>query len=374
MQPDNCHILSLVPYRFLPASSGGHMAILYLHEYLGRLCNDHVISTDNNAADATRSFTLHKVFPASAKRYLPYHSFSAIQDIALKNHINYIICEHPYMALKAMRLSKKLQVPWFMRSHNIESERFRLLGKKWWPLLRYYEQYAMKKANGIFFITEEDSAWAQQHFGIRADKCHFIPYGTAFEKKPVVQPGIKQQLAKQLNLDANKPWLYFLGALDYAPNYEAVLFLLNEVVPRLNKKQQPYELLIAGKKLPEHIRLQTEATEHVTYTGFVDSLDEFIKANDIMLNPVLTGGGIKTKAIEALGYGKMVVSAQSGAAGLKPEICGKSLLISPDHDWDAFTNDIINALQHPVETADSFYHYYYCGNIARKALGIMQRT
>src|ERR1700761_9512740 len=118
MQQDK-HILSIVPYKVLPPTSGGHLGIVYPHHYLGQLCTDHVVSTVDNADNDQYAFQLHKIFPASAKRYIPYYMLSKLKEIGSTYNIKAIYCDHPYMALTAMALSKQLKAPWFIRSHNI---------------------------------------------------------------------------------------------------------------------------------------------------------------------------------------------------------------------------------------------------------------
>lgn len=357
------NILSIFPYRVLPPKSGGQHAITQLHHYIGLLCTDHVAGTENNDTNNPFSFKMHVVFPASSKRYIPFANTAALTKLAKENNIGYIICEHPYMAPSVMSVANKLGIPWFIRSHNIESERFRQLGKSWWPLLRAFESHYMKKADGILFITGEDAEWARKHFGLAEERCHFIPFGTNMLQKPEPTPR-----------KYDKPAIYFLGALDYAPNAEAVSFILNEIIPRLNAKKQDYQIIIGGKGLPEALQQQIAATEHISYPGFIEDLDAFIKSCDIMLNPMLSGGGVKTKAIEALGYNKQVISTVNGAAGILPVACGNNLHISPDGDWDAFTDNIIAAINKPSDIPQAFYDTYYGGNIAKKVLGILKST
>jgi glycosyltransferase involved in cell wall biosynthesis len=162
--------------------------------------------------------------------------------------------------------------------------------------------------------------------------------------------------------------------LNYYPNEQAVNFIINEIVPRLNKCGQPYQLLIGGKGLAEPIQQQIAAQKDtMQYVGFIDDLDTFLQACDMMLNPVQLGGGIKTKAVEALGYNKKVVSTASGAAGISAAACGTKLRVVADNDWDSFTQAIIDQMNNQTQIPDTFYATYYWGNIAEKILGIMNR-
>ncbi len=364
-------VLSIVPYRFLPPSSGGHLGIAMPHQYLGMHCEDHIVCTNDNIPDKTYSFHLHPILKTGITRYLPLYKLKQITQLARKLEINAIYCDHPYMASTAIALSKKLKAPWFMRSHNIESERFKTYGKKWWPIMAYYEAAIMRKADGIFFVASEDLKWAIDKYKVNAAKCHFIPYGTTLDTPPTGHPEAKKKVAAQLDLNENIPWLYFLGAMDFYPNTHALSFILDEIMPRLNKGNIKYQVLIAGKGLPDDLKTKISNTPNIKYTGFIPDLDDFLKACDIMLNPVLLGGGIKTKAVEALGYNKIVVSSFSGAAGLLPEVCGANLLISNDNDWDAFTSHIITSIDQTPLIPDSFYNTYYWGKVMKKVYDII---
>lgn len=373
MQEDRCTVLSIAPYRILPATSGGHLGIVSLHDYLGKICDDHILSTSDNASEEKFSFRIHRIFTPGPKRYIPYYHLKEMVAVGREYNADCIFCDHPYMVPSVIALAKKLNVQWYLRSHNIESERFRTLGKKWWKVMFWFERYAMRKANGVFFITPEDAAWAKKNYNLPEKKCHIIPYGTVLGNAPEGHAAAKRELAETLQLDASKNWLYFLGALDYAPNTQAVNFILDEIMPRLDKINSNYQVLIAGKGLPAELQQKIEATGgKVRYLGFVPVLDTFLKAADIMLNPVLIGGGIKTKAVEALGYSKVVISSESGAAGILPEVCGNNLVITPDYDWDAFATATANAFNVTAQIPEAFYKTYFWGNIAQKIKHILQ--
>ena len=367
-------ILSIAPYKFLPAKTGGHLGIAMLHHYLGQRSEDHIICTTDNGSGAGYSFQLHPILSAKPQRYIPYRQLQEMVNICKQYKAEYIYLDHPYMAFTAIALSKQLGIPWYMRSHNIESDRFRTLGKKWWPVMAWYEGYAMRNSNGVFFVTEEDKQLAKSLYQLPESKGHIIPYGTELSKPPVPKHGAKEQIAAAYGLDIHKPWLYFLGVLNYYPNEQAVNFIINEIVPRLNNSGQPYQLLIGGKGMAEPIQQQIAVQKDtMQYVGFIDDLDTFLQACDMMLNPVQLGGGIKTKAVEALGYNKNVVSTASGAAGISAAACGKKLWVVADNDWDGFTQAIVDQMNNQSQIPDTFYGTYYWGNIAEKIVGIMNR-
>lgn len=92
----------------------------------------------------------------------------------------------------------------------------------------------------------------------------------------------------------------------------------------------------------------------------------------IFLNPIISGGGVKTKAIEALAYNCKVVSTKIGALGIIRNVCGEQLKIVENEDWEKFNELLRTTLESKSETPDSFYEYYYWGNIAKRVSTILQ--
>ena len=81
---------------------------------------------------------------------------------------------------------------------------------------------------------------------------------------------------------------------------------------------------------------------NISYAGFVDDIDFYTKAADVLLNPVTSGGGVKTKMIEALGMNTTVVATATGASGVKKELCGKKLVVVPDNNWQLFVEAVVS--------------------------------
>src|ERR1043165_8304437 len=181
----SCRLLSIAPYRVLPATTGGHWAVVSMHDALGQLCQDHVLGTADNGSNEAYGFEMHRIFPSSAKRYVPTYGLHVASGIGRRYDATHVFCDHPYMAPLAIALSRRLRIPWALRSHNIEADRFRHLGKWWWRIFELYEQYAMRSADANFFITPEDCENAIAKYRLHPDKCHLAPYGTPLTAVPV---------------------------------------------------------------------------------------------------------------------------------------------------------------------------------------------
>lgn len=362
-------IFSIAPYKFLPPTTGGHWGIVNSDKVLSVYNEVHTITTDNNVfLPEAYPFRVHGILGRSKLRYLPCNYYRKTYRLARQLEPRYIICHHPYLFPLAAKLARKLNIPFYIRSYNIEAERFKSIGKWWWPLMQKFERSAFLRSDGVFFITAEDRAWAIEHYGLAAAKAFVMPFGTDFKTPPALPAIEKNELAASMGMDPGIPWLFFMGKLDYPPNEDAVTFIVRELFPLLQQRLKHFHILVWGKDLQEQLQREIAATNGVIrYLGFVPEMAPLIAACDVMINPVISGGGVKSKVVESLAWNKTVVSAYSGAIGIEKEVCGNKLLTAPDRDWAAFADLIPVALAHSREQLpDAFFDYYYLGRIAQR--------
>ena len=112
----------------------------------------------------------------------------------------------------------------------------------------------------------------------------------------------------------------FVGSLDYPPNQEAVLCLLNEVQPILEQcLARPWTFRVVGRRAPKDLVRRIEASDRVEFLPDADHLADHYAHADLVLVPLLAGGGTKLKTIEAFAHRRAVVSSREGVRGLAVE-------------------------------------------------------
>jgi glycosyltransferase involved in cell wall biosynthesis len=135
--------------------------------------------------------------------------------------------------------------------------------------------------------------------------------------------------------------LIFTGAFTYRPNYEAMLWFVENVFPLVRAQIPEAHLTITGN----HASLPLPATENVTLTGFVDDVRPCIASAWASLVPIWTGGGTRLKILEAMALGTPVIATSKGAEGLDA-VPGEHLLVA-DAAED-FATAVIQLLQNPA--------------------------
>jgi glycosyltransferase involved in cell wall biosynthesis len=84
--------------------------------------------------------------------------------------------------------------------------------------------------------------------------------------------------------------------------------------------------------------------EGVTNHGEVESANQFMISNDIMLVPLLSAGGMRVKIIEGMALGKTVISTKIGAEGINYKD-GENILIA--NTIEEYKQVIKMLLEHP---------------------------
>ena len=367
-------IALLAPYNVYPARTGGKKFIAFFHQYLAKELPVEFLSVKDNIMPPELQASFHAISGNCKLRYANPLLFFRLKKFIRENEITDMVLVHPYFGWLAWLLKKATGVKLSILSHNIESIRFKSMGKWWWRMLWQYEKHTHRIIDHNFFVTQEDLDFAVKNYRLSPATCSVITYGTELKQAPA--PEEKTIAAKKLretySISPDEKIFLFNGTLDYLPNIEAVKYIVDHINPGLLKKQGfPYKIIICGKGLPESFNeLKEQSGKNIIYAGFVDDIDLFFKGADIFLNPVITGGGIKTKLVEAIGNGLSSVSSESGAFGVPASIAPGKLSIVKDHDWDAFIDAIVSA-DSSGQTATSFFNHFYWGNIAAKAAGIL---
>ena len=367
------NVLSLVPYKVFPANLGGQRVITYFNKYLSRYHSLTCVMVKKERPPLV-NYSVINFFLDSKLRYINIFSFFSLEKIIRNSKITHVIVEHPFMGWLGILLKKANNIQLILHSHNIESQRFKSLGKWWWKFLWYYERWVHSNADLTFCITEEDRQYMLTEYHIAPQKCHLITYGLDWEIPPseLEKAASRKELISKYGLKEDTILYLFNGALDYGPNYQAVKNIIQNIEPLLAIKITDFKLIICGKGIKENDSILSQLnSQHIIYAGFVDDINLYFKGCDIFINPVINGGGIKTKLVEALGNDLETVSCLTGAIGIDPMICNNKLHIVNDNDWEIFVEEMILAKNNNKHIGQDFFSHFYWDNIAKKAADLI---
>ena len=366
-------ILSIIPYKVFPAIMGGQKGIALFYKYLSQQVDLRCLTTKKN--EATDDVRIIPQLSNASARYINPFVYGVVKKILKEEHCGYLLAEHPYYAWLIWLVRKTSSMQVIVHSHNIESERFRSIGKWWWRILWYYERWAYRNAHTLWFKTPEDTNYAIQQYGVSAERCHVIPYGVETTQLPndsEIQQA-RAHLCHWHSIPEQHCIILFNGTLSYGPNLNALNDILHHILPALAKQAMAFTMLICGKGLPDEMHeLKKYDKLNVVYAGFVEDIDVYFKGCDVFLNPLTDGGGIKTKLVEALGFGKKCVSSVNGAIGVDVSYTSGRLRIVQDADWKGYAETIMNLHNEEIKLDnEAFYQQFSWMHIARHAVNTL---
>jgi hypothetical protein len=253
-----------------------------------------------------------------------------------------VLADSPYGGVFARAVSRRLDVPLFYRSHNIEHAYFAgqaaaassIKNRLAWTLARWnlhaYEHGLMKSAAITFDISADDmKIWQAE--GI--DNGHWLPPlpEAIFDPAPPVPA-------------TEGPQLLFLGNLRAPNNVRGVHWLVEQVMPLVWRRHPEVQLTVAGSApLPEVSALiATDARLHLRAN--VADAPGLMAAAGVLLNPVLSGSGVNVKTLDMLMTERPIVSTPQGVAGLPPSL---QVLCRVASEPQAFADHIVEALSLP---------------------------
>ena len=356
-------VLVLVPYKIFPAIAGGQKCAKSMYNYLAELMPVTIVSVNSNEkVDA--KFDVLNILGTGKLRYINVLLFFKLKKIIVEKNITHLFIEHPYLGWLGYLLKRFCKIKLVVRSQNIEGERFKTMGKPWWKILLGYEKWVHKNADVSLFITEEDLNYGLSNFKLAKEKSFVATYGIDIRDKPSAEKRLEAKaiICSKHKIEATEKLLLFNGSLDYYPNVEALSEIFNKVNPILLEKNFNYKIIICGKNLPEKFN-ELVRQKNIVFAGFVEDINQYFLACDIFINPVIDGGGIKTKLVEALGFNLNAVSYQSGGIGVPERITTKKMVVLNNGDVESFTNKIIET-DTSIDIQKEFYDHFYWGNIA----------
>ncbi len=130
--------------------------------------------------------------------------------------------------------------------------------------------------------------------------------------------------------------LFFIGGFEHAPNQDAMVYFLREVLPLIVEQIPAIRLLIAGSDMPD--RLRELASDRVDILGYLPEVMPLLRRARVFVAPLRYGAGVKGKVGQSLAAGLPVVTTSVGAEGLGLEDRRHALIAD---DTEAFAAAVI---------------------------------
>jgi glycosyltransferase involved in cell wall biosynthesis len=251
--------------------------------------------------------------PYNVERFISADVDQKLKELLTLNTYDFIQVEGAFVAYYIDTIRKYTDSPIIVRTHNIEYVIWQRLSineknplKKWFyahlgKRLKQFEAAYYSKTDGIAAITPEDK---QRLIDLQVSTAiEIVPAGVVLKKE-----NSKQKVEK------GESSVFIMSALDWSPNIEGLKWFLENVWTDLVRIKPEIKLHIAGKSTPEWLMKAT--IPNAIVHGFVDDAAAFQQSYQLMLVPLLSGGGMRVKIVEGLAASKCIISTTIGAEGI----------------------------------------------------------
>jgi glycosyltransferase involved in cell wall biosynthesis len=203
--------------------------------------------------------------------------------------------------------------------------------------LARYETAICQQFDRVVWVTQEDHRAVQRfasRSGARVPNSAVIPICGDPAATPVLLP----------RSDPRR--VTFLGGLHYPPNAQAVRWFAEQVFPQVLAQVPDAVLTVIGKDPPPEItQLKPQIPDpNLEVTGYVSDPRPWLEGTAAFVVPLLAGGGMRVKILDAWMWGLPVIATTVGAEGIEYRD-GEDLLIADSAE--AFAQAVIRVLREP---------------------------
>jgi sugar transferase (PEP-CTERM/EpsH1 system associated) len=125
------------------------------------------------------------------------------------------------------------------------------------------------------------------------------------------------------------PHCVFTGQMDYRPNEQAALWVIETLLPRLRRHHPSAMFHVVGRN-PTPRLLAHHGAPGVHVWGEVPDVRPFIAAADAVLAPLLIARGVQNKVLEAMAMARPVVLTPEAATGIAARDGAEWCVVPPD--------------------------------------------
>ena len=281
------------------------------------------VNTDLTAKDALKNLLFSKL-PYTATRFINDEFSTLLRQILQERQFDVIQLEGLYLCSYIPQIRECSSAKIAYRAHNVEYEIWQRLAnetknlaKRWYlkNLAKRVERFEKSMLNTYDFLIPITKRDGETYNRVGNTKPQFVAPTGIFVKDLPQKPANEGAVS-----------LFHIGALDWAPNQQGLLWFLDNCWEQLRKSQPDLQLFVAGRNAPQWF-VEQLSVDGVVYVGEVPDAYDFMSQHTIMIVPLLAGGGMRIKILEGLSYGKVIVSTSIGAEGISAEN-GKEMCIA----------------------------------------------
>lgn len=193
--------------------------------------------------------------------------------------------------------------------------------------VRRLEAELIARARAVAVVSEPEAELVRE---ICPDaSVHAIPNGVDLD---YFGPPSRPASASANDAAATSLSCVFVGALDYFPNIDGVLWFTGEVWPRIRARFPAARFMIVGRNPSQQVR-QLAGSPGVEVIGEVTDVRPFLHRATVAVVPLRIARGIQNKALESLAAAKPLVASSKVLQALGVADGSQAFAADANHEW-----------------------------------------
>lgn len=273
------------------------------------------VNTNISIFQAVKNLFFSKL-PYNAVRFNNKDFKKELTKILQHEEFDIIQLEGLYMCFYINIIRKLSNAKIVYRAHNVECEIWQrtlkneknLLKRKYISLitsrLQKMESAFLSKYDLLVPITKRDG-----------EKLTEMGNNKPMHVSPT---GIDISQLKSDKTELEFPSVFHIGALDWAPNQEGLIWFIENCWAEIQKAIPEVKFYIAGRNAPQWFENKTKKPG-IHFLGEINDAYLFMNSKAVMIVPLLSGSGMRIKIVEGMAMKKTIVSTSIGTEGINSE-------------------------------------------------------
>lgn len=131
----------------------------------------------------------------------------------------------------------------------------------------------------------------------------------------VISNGVDLDYFEPQNSEVGLFSVIMTGKMSYIANEMAFIYFVDKIWPEIKKEIPQAKLFVVGNEPGPKVKKY--GSSDVIITGFVPDLRLYLSKANVVVAPIVAGGGIQNKILEAMAMAKPVVTTSKAAEGIK---------------------------------------------------------
>jgi glycosyltransferase involved in cell wall biosynthesis len=206
----------------------------------------------------------------------------------------------------------------------------KLLLNRDWPLLKRYEGAMCRAFDAVMAVSEEDRAALEDAMGQPRPDMLVVPITVDGDEIAAVvrAPGASR--------------LLHIGTMYWPPNIEGVMWFLDHILPAIRAARPDAGFDCVGARPPQALLARNSADGGVNVTGYVEDVGPHLRNAALFVVPLLAGGGMRVKILNALAQGLPIVTTRLGCEGIALEHGVHALIADTPADFAEASLRLLN--------------------------------